>query len=120
MHAHRKIDFKAVGEAFDSNKKAKFAAPDEAKRMTGCDMGAVPPFAIGDSFPVVVDPDLLVHDTLFFNAGRLDRSLELNTKDWLRIVKPVRVLEIDILLSMSFNQPQSHESQKVHKIAASL
>jgi Ala-tRNA(Pro) deacylase len=25
---------------------------------------------------------------LFFNAGRLDRSMELDTKDWLAIAKP--------------------------------
>jgi hypothetical protein len=33
------------------------------------------------------------NDTLFFNAGRLDRSMELDTKDWLAVAKP-RVAKI--------------------------
>ena len=28
------------------------------------------------------------NDTLFFNAGRLDRSMELDTKDWLAVARP--------------------------------
>jgi Ala-tRNA(Pro) deacylase len=36
----------------------------------------------------VVDEDLLKNETLFFNAGRLDRSMELDTKDWMAVAKP--------------------------------
>ena len=32
--------------------------------------------------------DLLANETLFFNAGRLDRSMELDTKDWLAVARP--------------------------------
>ena len=28
------------------------------------------------------------NETLFFNAGRLDRSMELDTKDWLAVARP--------------------------------
>ena len=37
---------------------------------------------------VVVEEDLLANETLFFNAGRLDRSMELDTKDWLAVARP--------------------------------
>ena len=56
-------------------------------------MGAVPPFALDPSLTVVVDEDLLANETLFFNAGRLDRSMELDTRDWLAVAKP-RVAKI--------------------------
>jgi Ala-tRNA(Pro) deacylase len=36
----------------------------------------------------VVDEDLLANETLFFNAGRLDRSMELDSKDWQAIAQP--------------------------------
>ena len=36
----------------------------------------------------MVDEDLLANDTLFFNAGRLDRSMELDTRDWIAVAKP--------------------------------
>jgi Ala-tRNA(Pro) deacylase len=51
-------------------------------------MGAVPPFALDPALTIVVEKDLLANDTLFFNAGRLDRSMELDTKDWLAAAKP--------------------------------
>ena len=51
-------------------------------------MGAVPPFSLNPGLSVVVDEDLLANDTLFFNAGRLDRSMELDTKDWIAVAKP--------------------------------
>ena len=35
-----------------------------------------------------VEEGLLANATLFFNAGRLDRSMELDTKDWMAVVKP--------------------------------
>ena len=51
-------------------------------------MGAVPPFALDPTISIVVEEDLLANETLFFNAGRLDRSMELDTKDWLAIARP--------------------------------
>jgi Ala-tRNA(Pro) deacylase len=51
-------------------------------------MGAVPPFALNPALSIVVEEALLANDSLFFNAGRLDRSMELDTKDWLAVAKP--------------------------------
>ncbi len=83
----RKLDFAVVAALFEA-RKCGFASPDTAQALTGCVMGAVPPFALDPALTVVVDEDLLANDTLFFNAGRLDRSMELDTKDWLAAVKP--------------------------------
>jgi Ala-tRNA(Pro) deacylase len=43
---------------------------------------------LSDALSVVVDQALLSNQTLFFNAGRLDRSMELDTRDWLAVAKP--------------------------------
>ena len=83
----RKLDFAAVAAVFDA-KKCGFASPETAQELTGCVMGAVPPFALNPALSIVVEEDLLANDTLFFNAGRLDRSMELDTKDWLAVAKP--------------------------------
>lgn len=83
----RKLDFNAVAALFEA-RKCGFASPDTAQALTGCVMGAVPPFALDPALTLVVDEDLLANDTLFFNAGRLDRSMELDTKDWLAAVNP--------------------------------
>jgi len=88
----RKLDFAAVAALFEA-RKCGFASPETAQQITGCVMGAVPPFALDPALSVVVEEDLLANETLFFNAGRLDRSMELDTKDWLDVAKP-RVAKI--------------------------
>src|SRR6201996_7662213 len=67
----RKLDFAAVAALFEA-RKCGFASPETAQQLTGCVMGAVPPFALNPDLTIVVDQDLLANDTLFFNAGRLD------------------------------------------------
>lgn len=83
----RKLDFAAVANLFEA-RKCGFASPDTAQALTGCVMGAVPPFSLNPDLTIVVDEDLLANDTLFFNAGRLDRSMELDTKDWIAVARP--------------------------------
>jgi Ala-tRNA(Pro) deacylase len=83
----RKLDFGAVASLFDA-RKCGFASPQTAQELTGCVMGSVPPFSLNAALALVVEQDLLNNDTLFFNAGRLDRSMELDTKDWLAIAQP--------------------------------
>jgi Ala-tRNA(Pro) deacylase len=87
LPGNRKLDFAAVASLFDA-RKCGFASPDTAQEITGCVMGAVPPFSLNPDLAVVVDEDLLTNETLFFNAGRLDRSMELDTKDWIAVAKP--------------------------------
>jgi Ala-tRNA(Pro) deacylase len=88
----RKLDFGAVAALFEA-RKCGFASPDTAQELTGCVMGAVPPFALDPALAIVVEEDLLANETLFFNAGRLDRSMELDTKDWIAVARP-RVAKI--------------------------
>ena len=92
LPGNRKIDFNAVAALFEA-RKCGFASPETAQALTGCVMGAVPPFALNPDLAIVVEEDLLANKTLFFNAGRLDRSMELATKDWLAAARP-RVAKI--------------------------
>ena len=46
------------------------------------------PLVFNTNLELIVDPQLLENDELFFNAARLDRSLALNCKDYVAIAKP--------------------------------
>jgi Ala-tRNA(Pro) deacylase len=87
LPGNRKLDFDAVAALFEA-RKCGFASPQSAQALTGCAMGAVPPFSLNPDLSVVVDEDLLANQTLFFNAGRLDRSMELDTRDWIAVARP--------------------------------
>jgi len=104
LPGNRKLDFNAVADLFEA-RKCGFASPESAQALTGCVMGAVPPFSLNPELSVVVDEDLLANATLFFNAGRLDRSMELATKDWLAVARP-RVARI----SASAQEPTKSET----------
>ena len=85
----QKLDFKKVATAAQV-KKATLASADEAERETGCVIGAIPPFSFSQNIKLVVDPGLITSfDEIAFNAGRLDRSIVLNSSDYLRIAQPL-------------------------------
>ena len=55
------------------------------------------PFSWNDDLELVVDPALYQHDEIYFNAGRLDRSLAISAPDHKRIADatevPISILE---------------------------
>jgi Ala-tRNA(Pro) deacylase len=65
-----------------------FAGADKAEALAGSVSGTILPFSFHENLELVVDPGLLVHQEIFFNAARLDRSLALNTKDYVRVADP--------------------------------
>lgn len=92
LPGNRKVDFKRVGLAV-GGKKASLVSPDQAVQLTGCVMGAVPPFSFWPNVKLVVDPKLLdEHDEIAFNAGRLDASMVLNAQDYRRIAAPLMAI----------------------------
>lgn len=88
LSGDRKVDFKKVGRAV-GGKKASLVPPEEAAALTGCVMGAVPPFSFWPEVRLVVDPRLIdEHGEIAFNAGRLDTSIVLDSSDYRRIAAP--------------------------------
>ncbi|RPJ28152.1 MAG: YbaK/prolyl-tRNA synthetase associated domain-containing protein, partial [Chloroflexi bacterium] len=65
-----------------------FAARDKAQELTGCVIGAIPPFSFSDQLQVLADPLIQENEEVVFNAGRLDRSIFMKLDDYLRIAKP--------------------------------
>ncbi len=85
----RKLDFKKVAVA-GGLKKATLASSDDAQRETGCVIGAIPPFSFSSTITLVVDPALVdSFGEIAFNAGRLDRSILLDSADYVRIAQPI-------------------------------
>jgi len=89
LPGNRKLDFKKVAAA-GQFKKATLASAEEAERETGCVIGAIPPFSFSSSIKLVVDPQLFDgFDEIAFNAGQLDKSIVLDSSDYVRIAQPL-------------------------------
>jgi Ala-tRNA(Pro) deacylase len=85
-----RIDFDGVKRHFNAS-SAAFAKPDKAQELTGCVIGAIPPFSFTDQLPVLADPLIQENEEVVFNAGRLDRSIMMELDDYIRITKPALV-----------------------------
>ena len=56
--------------------------------MTGCVIGAIPPFSFDEHLILVADPLIQENEEVVFNAGRLDRSILMKLSDYLRVAQP--------------------------------
>jgi len=82
-----RIDFSGIKRHFDADSVA-FASRDRAQELTGCVIGAIPPFSFGDQLQVLADPLIRENEEVVFNAGRLDRSIFMKLDDYIRIARP--------------------------------
>jgi Ala-tRNA(Pro) deacylase len=85
-----RIDFKGIKSHFNADSVA-FAAREKAEELTGCVIGAIPPFSFNDQLEVLADPLIRENEEVVFNAGRLDRSIFMRLEDYLRIANPIWV-----------------------------
>lgn len=83
----KEVDFGQVCSLF-SGKDIGFARQDVAEGLTGSVSGAIAPFPFNEELDLVVDQELLNCDEIYFNAGRLDRSVGLASSDYIKILKP--------------------------------
>jgi Ala-tRNA(Pro) deacylase len=88
LAADRQLDLAALATLFEA-KKASLMSPKEIDALTGCVLGAIPPFSFHPELRLVADPELFArYREIAFNAGRLDASIVLDAEDYLRLAAP--------------------------------
>lgn len=88
LAADRQLDLAALAALFGA-RKASLMSPKEIEAMTGCVLGAIPPFSFHPALKLVADPELFErYREIAFNAGRLDASMVLDAEDYLRLAVP--------------------------------
>src|SRR5215216_5182144 len=82
-----RVNFDGVRKYFNADSVA-FAKREKAQELTGCVIGAIPPFSLSDQSILLADPLIQQNEEVVFNAGRLDRSIMMKLSDYIRIAKP--------------------------------
>ena len=82
-----RVDLNAL-KALAGGTYVAFASTDRAEQLAGSISGTILPFSFHADLELVADPALLTHPEIYFNAARLDRSLALNTEDYVRLADP--------------------------------
>ncbi|MBI5613694.1 aspartate--tRNA ligase [Candidatus Gottesmanbacteria bacterium] len=86
--ADLKVDTKLV-KSLHGIKNLRMATPVEVKKVSGVDIGAVPPFGNLFRIPVYMDEGLRRNDMIVFNAGLHTKSVRMKERDYESLVKPV-------------------------------
>jgi Ala-tRNA(Pro) deacylase len=82
-----RIDFEGLKRHFQADSVA-FAQREKAQELTGCVIGAIPPFSFSEQLVLLADPLIQENEDVVFNAGRLDRSIMMKLSDYIRIAQP--------------------------------
>jgi Ala-tRNA(Pro) deacylase len=82
-----RIDLEAIQGYFNAA-GIGMAKRERAEELTGCVIGAIPPFSFNDSLALLADPRIEENPEVVFNAGRLDRSIFMRSADYMRIARP--------------------------------
>jgi Ala-tRNA(Pro) deacylase len=82
-----RIDFEGLKRHYEADSVA-FASREKAQALTGCVIGAIPPFSFNLQLQVLADPLIRQNEEVVFNAGRLDRSIFMKLDDYIRIAQP--------------------------------
>lgn len=84
------LDLEAIKE-YSGAAKVIFAPREIAKELSGCEIGAIPPFTFNPELSLLVDPAVKNNTEIVFNAGLLTKSIFMNLTDYIAIVQPALV-----------------------------
>ena len=87
LSAAKKLDNGAFKKQFNF-KDIKMASSDEVEKISGAQIGGVPPFGNLFNVPVFVDKSFLDESEIAFNAGSKEKSIIMKSSDFLKLVNP--------------------------------
>jgi len=85
--ADRKLDFRKLEEIAKA-RHIRFATRDEVISATGCEPGSVHPIGHLFGIETFLDNSVLDNEFVNFNIGMLTRSVKINSRDLLKVLRP--------------------------------
>lgn len=76
-------------QKFTLFKKIELANAKEVKKITGCNIGSVPPLGNLFDLKVYFDKSVVDNEIVAFNAGQHTKSIKMKAKDLVKVVNPV-------------------------------
>ena len=83
-----RVDFKKFKDLSEI-KKLEMATPKEVKRISGVEIGAVPPFGNLFNIPLYIDRRLETEKEIVFSAGSHSISIRMKYSDFKNITNPI-------------------------------
>ncbi len=92
--ADKKVDFKIVASLNGwSNSKTRIATPEEVLKITGCEIGSVPPFGHKEKIKMFFDLTVFDNKLNLFNIGLRTHSIKIKTEDLKKVFTELNLIE---------------------------
>jgi len=98
--ADQMLNKDAIGRLSNvAGREVMFAPAERAQELTGCEMGAVPPFSFNPQVHLVIDRSILErslanpNEEVVFNAGCLDCSFFMKVGDYMKLAGSTALVE---------------------------
>jgi len=85
--ANRRVDLSKLAKVAGT-RRLSLASPREVLNATGCEVGSVHPFGNLHGIPTYLDVSVLENETVNFNAGLHTVSIQMRSRDLVKVVKP--------------------------------
>ncbi len=69
----------------------RLASSEEVLKITGCEIGSVPPFGHKKALKTYMDKDVLENEWVNFNIGLHTKSANMKSRDLEALLKPVLI-----------------------------
>lgn len=96
--ADKKVDGKKVAVLMGwSRGNVRFASAEEVFEVTGCEIGAVPPFGHKEKIKIIYDKTIFENKISTFNIGLRTHSLKIPTEEMKVVFNNVMAVEGDFI-----------------------
>ncbi len=86
----QRVDLTKIAE-LESAREVRLAKPEEVLQVTGCVVGAVPPFGHATQLKTYMDRAILQNEWVNFNAGKHTKSVSMKAADLAECVAPIMI-----------------------------
>ncbi|HUY90487.1 MAG TPA: YbaK/EbsC family protein [Pirellulales bacterium] len=88
LPANRQVSLERVREILNAQ-HVRLATEDEMElRLTGAEVGAVPPLRHWDDLPIIMDKSMTVRGDILMQAGTHTDAVRVRFGDWFQLVQP--------------------------------
>jgi len=91
VRADKRADTDRIAE-LEKTKKVRLADPKDVLMVTGCEVGAVPPFGHLTKLKTYFDREILENDYVNFSCGEHTKSIRMKAEDLKKIINPDKLI----------------------------
>ena len=88
VRADKRAELGKIAE-LEGTKSVRLASPEDVLKITGCEIGSVPPLGHETELKTYLDREILENEYVNFNTGMHTVSIRMKANDLVKVQKPI-------------------------------